>query len=404
MRKRKILEVSDFHNVGGAAIAAGRISSSLKQRNIEVDRISSDSSDPDTTLFLGRKTQLLRDLLVLMNLSSLGTRVARKETNRQFHLLIKRHAPDSILIHNIHGVGWPMDLVAIAASHAPTTWTLHDCWSFSGTYYPSHAPKPSMRMSNELNNFWKRTNLNRVKCHPFSAVSPSRWMHDRAQESFWKEYSVEAIHNPIPDSYFRERDRRSCKKSLGLNEDDPVVLCIAGNLNEERKGGSILQEIIRSTPNDKTQYLLVGDGSFYSSADSDQVKSLGFLRDEITLQIAYSASDLLLHPAPIDNLPNTVAESMSCGTPVLAFETGGLPEMVIPKKSGWLVKTLQAESMINVLSNILLSHDYETLRESCRATAKDLFDQSEIAERYEDHLLGRAFNNDLGSSKNRSTI
>jgi glycosyltransferase involved in cell wall biosynthesis len=387
MRKRKILELSDFHQIGGAAIAAGRISSSLKQNNIEVQRISSDSSDPNTTLFLGRRTQLIRDFFGLMNLSFLATGVVRKETIRQFHLLIQRYAPDGILIHNIHGVGWPIELVAIAANHAPTTWTLHDCWSFLGTYYPSHVPDPSLKISNQLNSFWKGTILNLKKCHPFSAVSPSHWMHNQAQESFWKEYSVEAIHNPIPDSYFKERDRRSCKRSLGLNEDRPVVLCIAGNLDEERKGGSILQEIIRSTPKEKTQFLLVGSGHLFKSTDSDRVKSLGFVRDEITLQIAYSASDLLLHTAPIDNLPNTVAESMSCGTPVLAFETGGLPEMVIPQKSGWLVKEIQAEPMINVLSNILLSHDYSTLRESCRATAKFLFDQSKIAQRYENHLL-----------------
>ena len=322
-----------------------------------------------------------------MNLSSLATKLARQETNRQFHLLLKRHAPDCILIHNIHGVSWPIDLIAIAANHAPTTWTLHDCWSFLGTYYPTHAPKPKSSISNEINSFWKKNIPNQVKCHPFSAVTPSRWMRDQAQNSFWKEYSVEAIQNPIPDSYFREKDRRSCKKSLGLNKDTPVVLCVAGNLDEERKGGSILQEIIRSTPNDKTQFLLVGEGSLFRSTDSDQVKSLGFVRDEITLQIAYSASDLLLHPAPIDNLPNTFAESMSCGTPVLAFETCGFPEMVVPNKSGWLVKRLEAESMIHDLSNILQSRNFETLRETCRSTAKVLFDQSKIAQRYEDHLL-----------------
>ena len=236
MRKTRILEVSDFHKVGGAAIAAGRISSSLRQKGIEINRISSDSRDHNTTLFLGRKTQLLRDLLVLMNLSSLATKLARQETNRQFHLLLKRHAPDCILIHNIHGVSWPIDLIAIAANHAPTTWTLHDCWSFLGTYYPTHAPKPKLSISNELNSFWKKNIPNQVKCHPFSAVTPSRWMRDQAQKSFWKEYSVEAIQNPIPDSYFREKDRRSCKKSLGLNKDTPVVLCVAGNLDEERKG------------------------------------------------------------------------------------------------------------------------------------------------------------------------
>lgn len=387
MRKRKILELSDFHQIGGAAIAAGRISSSLKQNNIEVQRISSDSRESNATLFLGRKTQLIRDFLGLMNLSSLATGFVRKETIRQFNLLIQRHAPDCIIIHNIHGVGWPIELVAIAANHAPTTWTLHDCWSFIGTYYPSHVPDASSNISNQLNNFWKGTILNRKKCYPFSAVSPSRWMHDQAQETFWKDYSVEAIHNPIPDSYFKERDRRSCKRLLGLNEDRPVVLCIAGNLNEERKGGNILKEIIMSTQKERVRFLIIGDGNQFKSAENEQIKSLGFVKDEITLQIAYSASDLLLHTAPIDNLPNTVAESMSCGTPVLAFETGGLPEMVIPERSGWLVKKIETGSMINDLKSILLSHDYKTLRETCRETAKALFDQSKIAQRYEDHLL-----------------
>ena len=62
--------------------------------------------------------------------------------------------------------------------------------------------------------------------------------------------------------------------------------------------------------------------------------------------------------------------------------------MVVPNKSGWLVKRLEAESMIHDLSNILQSRNFETLRETCRSTAKVLFDQSKIAQRYEDHLLG----------------
>ena len=101
----------------------------------------------------------------------------------------------------------------------------------------------------------------------------------------------------------------------------------------KRKGGGILKSILESGVTDKAQILLIGEGT---SIQNKNIKSLGFINDEITIQIAYHAADLLLHPAPVDNLPNTVAESISCGTPILAFKTGGVPEMVIPEKVvGW---------------------------------------------------------------------
>jgi glycosyltransferase involved in cell wall biosynthesis len=160
---------------------------------------------------------------------------------------------------------------------------------------------------------------------------------------------------------------------------------VAGNLEEERKGGSVLKEVLGSNLSDKAQFLLIGSG-YFDSHDSSKVKSLGFIRDEVTLQIAYHAADLLLHPAPIDNLPNTVAESMSCGTPVLAFHTGGLPEMVIPGKSGWLVKEINALSIIAELDSVLISEDYKKLRKSTKQNAHKLFSSQLIARKYKDHF------------------
>ena len=131
----------------------------------------------------------------------------------------------------------------------------------------------------------------------------------------------------------------------------------------------------------QVQFLLIGSGHS-DFCNNTSIKSLGFVEDEVTLKIAYNAADLLLHPAPIDNLPNTVAESMSSGTPVLAFSTGGLPEMVVPGKSGWLVSEINTPSMLEKLEFVLAFKDYENLRESTKELAQSLYDSLNVANQY----------------------
>ena len=125
--------------------------------------------------------------------------------------------------------------------------------------------------------------------------------------------------------------------------------------------------------------MLIGSGF---SNFHHNIRSLGFVKDELTLKIAYHAADILLHPAPIDNLPNTVAESISCGTPVLAFETGGIPEMVVENVSGWLVKKIDAASMIKKLETIIESSQYINIRNSSHQFAEDNFTYDEIGSLY----------------------
>jgi glycosyltransferase involved in cell wall biosynthesis len=286
--------------------------------------------------------------------------------------------PNIINFHNIHSSSWSIDLVKTALKFAPVVWTLHDCWSFYGTYYPSHCSEPTSPISEEIKDFWTA-----LKCYPsayaLSAVTPSNWMSEQARSSHWKDHQVCTVRNPVPNSFFKALDRESCKKALGLSLNKPTVLCIAGNLNEERKGGPILKEILESEVKDDCQLLLIGKGNQFNDP---RIKSLGYVQDEITLRIAYHAADVLLHPAQVDNLPNTVAESMSCGTPVLAFKTGGLPEMVIPDKSGWLVGDMNANTMIKELNSVLQSKQTNELRKSTKETALRSFNEKKVADDY----------------------
>jgi glycosyltransferase involved in cell wall biosynthesis len=257
-------------------------------------------------------------------------------------------------------------------------WTLHDCWSFLGSFYPTNCPAPCDSYALQLKSFWRSIERASTK-HTLTAVTPSDWMNKQASSSHWKGFKVRTIRNPVPKSFLEPLNRESCKMALGLPLEKPTVLCIAGNFNEERKGGPILKEILESDLKHLCQFMLIGQGNQF---DHTKIKSLGFVQDELTLRIAYNAADILLHPAQVDNLPNTVAESMSCGTPVLAFNIGGLPEMVFPDKSGWLVEEMNSNAMIKKLNSILQSKQAYELRQSTIETARKLFIEEKVADDY----------------------
>jgi glycosyltransferase involved in cell wall biosynthesis len=369
-----------LYSTGGAAIAGNRISGALKSNGAEVIQLSSDGTytDDQRVLFNGKKFSALHNLLSPL-ISTLKAKSLRDNNlNHQFRKFLQQEKFDAINIHNVHSAGWPISLVSTALEYAPVIWTLHDCWSFLGSFYPTHCPASSDSLQLELKSFWQSMKCTTRK-YTLTAATPSDWMNKQASSSHWNGFKVQTIHNPVPKSFFEPLDRDSCKKALGLSLEKPSVLCIAGNLNEERKGGTILQEILESEVKNQCQLLLIGERN---QSKDPKIKSLGFVQDEITLRIAYNAADVLLHPAQIDNLPNTVAESMSCGTPVLAFNTGGLPEMVVPDKSGWLVEEMNSNAMIKKLNSVLQSKQADELRQSTQETARKLFNEEKVADGY----------------------
>lgn len=376
----KILEVSDFHHTGGASIAAFRISDALTAPETHLTRISSDSPTPGHTLTLGRRTKSFLNLFKSLQLTTFLRLIYLNGFIQQMSLVLERHNPEFCMFHNIHGAGWPLEIVRVAANYCPTSWTLHDCSSFLGSFYPSHSPLPNDKERLRLKSHWDSIS-NPKKRFTLCAVTPSEWMNKQAKSSSWSDHLVKTIHNPVPSSYFKNRDQDACKRALGISIERPLILCIAGNLEEERKGGNILKEVLNSEFED-VSFLLIGRTTNSVMNHKGNIFSLGFIQDELTMQIAYHAADLVLHPAPIDNLPNTVAEAMSAGTPILSFQTGGLPEMVVPGKSGWLVPEINAQLMAQKLHSIIKSKSYNNLRNSTKELAEKLFAPKEIGKQY----------------------
>jgi glycosyltransferase involved in cell wall biosynthesis len=110
---------------------------------------------------------------------------------------------------------------------------------------------------------------------------------------------------------------------------------------------------------------------------------LGYIDHERTRVLAFNAADLFVHPAPVDNLPNVVMESIACGTPVVGFPTGGVAEMVRPGQTGWLASTISAEELAKTIVRALDdSSDPASMRQSCRAIAEAEYGVGVQAQRY----------------------
>jgi glycosyltransferase involved in cell wall biosynthesis len=96
-----------------------------------------------------------------------------------------------------------------------------------------------------------------------------------------------------------------------------------------------------------------GGGETPNFSRNDRLLDFGEVHDDRLLAALYSASDLFLIPSLEDNLPNTVIEAMACGTPVVGFNVGGIPDMVRSGETGLLVDAGDASALSGAVRRLL---------------------------------------------------
>ena len=327
-------------------------------------------------------------------------RVRERSCHRRLVELFNRLKPDVINVHNLHSMQWSPSVVEVCREHAPTIWTLHDMWSFTArcpyaydcrkfqsgcdSSCPTSAEYPAMP-PNRIGGAWNlRSRL--FASHPdLVAVCPSRWLRQEALSGFWAGHRVEHIPYGLPLEVYRTINRDIARQALGIEAQGSVVLVAAQDVTERRKGGHLLADVFRAIRRRPLTVVTLGSGKLTLPADGLVVCPLGYVDHERTRVLAYNAADILLHPAPVDNLPNVVMEAISCGTPCAAFPVGGLPDMVRPGVSGWLARDVSPRSLAEAVDEGLDAIAEGTdLRESCRKLAEDEYDARMQAQRYFD--------------------
>jgi glycosyltransferase involved in cell wall biosynthesis len=145
------------------------------------------------------------------------------------------------------------------------------------------------------------------------------------------------IPNGLDTEVFRPQDRTAAKQLLGIPSESSVILFLADWAGETRKGISLLMAALQRFSKDARVHFLAVGREMPSVKLEPRVTAIAAVDDDGKLASIYSAADLFVLPSLQDNLPNTALEALACGVPIVAFDAGGISEIVRAGETGMLV-------------------------------------------------------------------
>lgn len=300
----------------------------------------------------------------------------------EFKKLISQY--DVIHLHWVNGFISIENIKMISGMGIPLVITMHDENLYTGgCHYRGGCEKyrttcqDCPQLIRHFNDQVYINFCNKLKYLPKDTViiTPSSWLKEMAKKSrILCGHKIEVIQNGVDERVFRPRNRFLCREKLGAKKEDVIVLFGACELTDQRKGiNALLQALALLQKNNKQLFNKIKLVCFGNMKEGvlEQVQSLGYIQDEEELSEVYTAADLFVLPSLEDNLPNVIIESLMCGTPVLAFQTGGIPEMIINHKNGILVEAGNVDLLAEGLE--ALSRVSASMRQFCRENAVQRF-------------------------------
>lgn len=310
---------------------------------------------------------------------------------------IKQIKPNIIHLQHLHGYFINIEILFefLAQSNIPVVWTFHDCWSFTGhcAYYEfvdcnkwltqchncpqTHEYPKSSFIDNSYNNYIKKKIIfNSVK--NLTIVPVSNWLGEEVQKSFLKNQKISVIQNGIDLENFRIQGNPEKLKERFNIQNKFLILGVASPWNN-RKGLKFFIELSKRL-DDNYAILLVG-------LSKNQIKELpkniiGLERTENIIQLAelYSTADVFVNPTLEDTFPTTNLESLSCGTPVITFKSGGSPEAV-DDNTGIIVEKEDINGLEQAIY-IIKKKNKNHYQANCRKRAELFFDKNKCFLKY----------------------
>ncbi len=420
-----IVHLSTYHRFGGAAVAANRLHRALLSAGryavaVESTMLVGTSNRQETHRPEAGVTYLANNFLAEQ--TAFGRFVAERlyflpverdrsvrfqfspavfGANLTFHPAIQQ--ADVLHLHWINfGFLSINTLRSLFALGKPIVWTLHDQWAFTGgchysrgcDRFLSHCQScPYLKTPGERDLSYR---IFEQKVRLFETANilftpPSQWLANEAMRStLLRRFPFVVIPYAIDQRVFCPIDRAEANTFLDLPAiSKPRLLFGSANVTDTRKGFQYFADaltLLRQQHPDLTPEILIfGKGRSYLFDELPYpVRQLGILTTDDEIVAAYNAADAMVVPSLEDNLPNTVIESLACGTPVVAFRTGGIPEMIDHRQNGYLAAVSSAQELADGLAFVLTHPNPETLRQNARQSAEMRFSETVVARQHID--------------------
>jgi glycosyltransferase involved in cell wall biosynthesis len=395
-----ILHISTFDIKGGAARAAYRLHQGQLREGLCSSMLVSEGHSTDSSITMIsppsdlnkrlyrvlRREMINRSFNRYQSLRPAGLEIFSDDRsqykNISFPLLSNTH------IINLHWIARFIDYKSFFRSlpeQIPIVWTLHDMNPFTGgCHYDNDCTKyrkkcgrcPQLGSKKEFDlsrRIWKRKNQIFRQMDPgrIHIVAPNKWMAETVKSSqLLRKFPVTMIPYGVDTQVFSPRCRQLARNSLEVPKDAKVILFVADSLSNDRKGFKFIVEALNGISNIKKLFLLsIGNGQVISNLQIPHL-NFGHIDNDRLLSLVYSAADLFVIPSIQDNLPNTVLEAMSCGTPVIGFNVGGIPDMVRNDETGCLIPPKNIVALRSTIVHLLRHpQTIQNLGMTCRQTA-----------------------------------
>jgi glycosyltransferase involved in cell wall biosynthesis len=214
-------------------------------------------------------------------------------------------------------------------------------------------------------------------------------MADCARESLLcKDWPIWRIHNPLNLDIWKPLPKNQARSLLNLPQDKRIVLFGAiGGERDTRKGADLLREALSALKAvcEEDVYLVVFGQSEPETPVSFAypMTYLGRFQDEISMVAVYNSADIMLVPSRQDNLPQTAVEAQACGIPVVAFDIGGLADIVENQVTGYLARPYDTADFARGIALLLEDQKlYSQMTQAARQSVEQKFSAPLVAEEY----------------------
>jgi len=373
-----ILIFQDHLSAGGAARAANRWADVLRKAERHVTQVTGDQSFGATRLLTGKPSRGWGRLVEVF--TGKGGRKERVQAGLED--MLEGERLKEIWFHNIAGGGkwgWSEQMVSVARQYAPVVWTLHDMWAL-GDGREGYFEETNLRMGIKASRIQKICMADGR--YPIAVTAPSKWLANLttkiAGQKCWH------LSNPIDLQIYSPGDQAAARRRFGLPEKGMVILAGADSIQDPRKGLDLLLEAWGQGRKDAVLALFGRNGQ-----RREGIVNLGSIGTDDAMADAYRAADLYVHPARQENAPCTIQEALACGTPVMAFKVGGIPEMISSGKTGFLAEKISSDSLSQELGKCLRQpENLLKMRLGCREKAEKEWNPLRLSNMIREILAG----------------
>ena len=285
---------------------------------------------------------------------------------------------DLVQCHNLHGGYFDLRMLPWLCREVPVILLMQDAWLLSGHCAHSFECErwrescgqcphlniyPALRRDSTSNNLRRKAEIF-AQCQLYVSA-PCNWLMDKIKSSIIAPAIIESriIPNGVDLTIFRPTNKSAARARLGIPEKAKVLLFVAAGIKNNVWKDYVtmraaVDQVAACFPTEDVLFIARGENARSEKIGRTEIRFVPYSStDVLEANIAqyYQAADLYLHAAKADTFPNTVLESLACGTPVVATAVGGITEQIADGRSGYLTPRGDAHAMVSSIEELLLN-------------------------------------------------